>query len=121
MSEEPFYKEELRDIRRRLRSGGTPAEGKLWTMLKNRQVGGLRFRRQVSVDNFVLDFYCPEIKLAIELDGAIHYHADSSMRDYERSTYLQRKYGIKVIRFENKEIFDNPQRIIRIISDEIKS
>jgi len=117
MSDKHYYLQHLKEVSRDLRKNGTPAEGRLWTLLKNRQVGGLKFRRQVSVDNYVMDFFCPDLKLCIELDGAVHYHFDSSMRDFERTEYLNIKYGIKILRFENRVVFENPQIIINAILD----
>ena len=64
----------LKTFRKELRSNLTPAEAKLWTYLKNKKLGGRRFRRQHSVGGYILDFYCPTEKLAIELDGQGHLH-----------------------------------------------
>ena len=64
-----FNREKQRIIRKELRSHLTPAEAKLWSVLKNKGLKKRKFRRQFSVAHFVLDFYCPEEKLAIELDG----------------------------------------------------
>ena len=102
----------MKALRRDLRKNGTPAEGRLWSMLKAKQIGGLLFRRQISIDNYVLDFHCPAIKLAIELDGNPHYQVLNHKYDYEREQYLLSKYGITTCRFENKIVFDNPQQII---------
>ena len=105
----------LKENRRELRSHGTSAEGGLWNILKGRQVGGLQFRRQFSIDNYILDFYCPSIRLAIELDGEYHYHAQMPKSDYNRDEELMSRYGIKTLRFENKEVFRNPNGIINTI------
>ena len=61
----------------------------LWKMLKNNQVEGVRFRRQFSVDNYILDFYCPQVRLAIELDGEVHNQAGAAYSDEERTLYLK--------------------------------
>ncbi|MEE1004060.1 MAG: DNA methyltransferase [Bacteroidaceae bacterium] len=105
----------LKDNCRELRSHGTPAEGGLWNIIKGKQVDGLQFRRQFSIDNFILDFYCPSIRLAIELDGEYHYHAQMPKADYNRDEELMNKYGIKTLRFENKEVFINPNGIVNTI------
>ena len=105
----------LKENRRELRSHGTSAEGGLWNILKGRQVGGLQFRRQFSIDNYILDFYCPSIRLAIELDGEYHYHAQMPKSDYNRDEELMSRYGIKTLRFENKEVFRNPNGIVNTI------
>ena len=72
----------------------------MWKVLKNRQVSGVRFRRQFSVGAYILDFYCPELKLCIELDGAGHYNSEGLRHDYVRDKYLS-ELGIRVLRFEN--------------------
>ena len=102
----------LKSARRNLRNNGTPAEGALWRILKGRQVGGLRFRRQFSVGVHVLDFYCPTIRLAIELDGDYHYHCAMPERDCARDKELEQKCGIRTLRFENKVVFESPNGIV---------
>ena len=64
-----FNRKEKEVQRKELRSNGTKYEATLWLILKNRQIDGVRFRRQFSVGEYILDFYCPELKLGIELDG----------------------------------------------------
>lgn len=102
----------LKPIRRKLRSSGTPAEAALWNILKGRQVGGFRFRRQFSIGAYVLDFYCPVLHLAIELDGDYHYHGAMPGKDYSRMQKLEHEHGIKTLRFENKVVFENPNGIV---------
>ena len=102
---------EMKAFRRELRSHGTTAEGALWKMLKGKQIAGLQFRRQFSVGNHILDFYCPFLKLAIELDGDYHYHMGMPDRDWKRDVELQEKYGVKTLRFENKIVFLHPEAI----------
>ena len=96
----------LRTFRTKLRSKLTPAEAKLWTFLKSSKLDGRKFRRQHSVGPYFVDFYCPAEKLAIELDGARHYSGSGAERDRERTLFLE-QFGINVIRFENKIIFDD--------------
>ncbi len=108
-------KPQLKHIRRSLRSNGTPAEGALWNVLKGRKVAGLRFRRQFSVGDYVLDFYCPFLRLAIELDGDYHYHCDIPEKDFERQQQLESLYGITTIRFENRVVFENPEWIVAAV------
>ena len=110
----------MKFIRRELRSHGTSAEGALWNMLKRKQIAGLQFRRQFSVGNYVLDFYCPALKLAIELDGDYHYHMDMPDRDWARDRELLEKYGIKTVRFENKIVFQHPESIRFAIMQEVE-
>ena len=116
--EKVMNKKELKLFRTNLRLNLTSAEARLWTYLKNKQVGGLKFRRQHSIDDIIVDFYCPELLLAIELDGDYHYHGLKSEMDYERDKQLFERYGIRVLRFENHIVFDNPDAIILAILHE---
>lgn len=97
----------LKTFRKNLRNNLTTAEAKLWILLKGRQLDDRKFRRQHSVANYILDFYCPEERLAIELDGQGHFEASQAERDRERDLFLAHT-GIKVLRFENKWVWDRP-------------
>ena len=99
------------DLRRELRSQLTPAESLLWAHLQRRQLLGRKFRRQHGVDNYILDFYCPAEKLGVELDGASHDHEVAQDRDSERSEFLRRA-GIRVVRFENREVRENLEGVL---------
>jgi very-short-patch-repair endonuclease len=101
----------LKNFRRKLRNNSTCAEAKLWSLLRKSQVNGKKFRRQHSIGNFILDFYCPTEKLAIELDGEIHFSAHAEEMDSIRTYYLN-NYGIEVIRFENHLVFDEPEFVV---------
>ena len=109
----------LKEIRKSLRNYSTSAEATLWTILKNKQVFELKFRRQQSIGNYIVDFYCPEINLVIELDGEYHASYQDIIRDENRDNYMQ-NCGLKVLRFENKIVFQNPGKIISQI-EEIKN
>jgi very-short-patch-repair endonuclease len=86
---------------RRLRQNMTPAELKLWNALQNKQLDGLKFRRQHPVGSFILDFWCPARKLVIELDGGVH----ERQKDYDAARTRQLEdYGYQVIRFRNEEV-----------------
>ena len=102
-------------VRRQLRKNATPAEARLWTLLKNQSVNGLTFRRQFSVGVFILDFYCPSLHLCIELDGNPHFLISGKIHDNVRDEYLLMSHGITVLRFENKVVFESPQKIIDAI------
>ncbi|MFK7758245.1 MAG: endonuclease domain-containing protein [Flavobacteriales bacterium] len=112
MSKKLHNKRELLPLRKDLRNNGTSAEGAMWSLLKKKQVLGIKFRRQHSVANYILDFYCPEKKLAIELDGAHHYTPEGLEKDKNRDAFLE-LHGIKTIRFENKRVFEEPSWVIR--------
>jgi very-short-patch-repair endonuclease len=109
----------LKERRKELRNSLTPAEAKLWTILKNSQLCGKKFRRQHSVGGYVLDFYCPLEKIAIELDGEIHNLKDVKEYDQNRTEYLDSS-GIKVLRFKNKSVFDETNKVIGEIKKHFK-
>jgi len=106
----------LKENRRALRNDATPAEGELWKHLKDAQLHGRKFRRQHSVGNYILDFYCPSERLAIELDGQVHLHAAATEADAERDMALK-ALGIKMLRFENKDIFQHPEVVLQEIAE----
>ncbi len=104
----------LREFRNDLRKNLTPAEAAFWKIVKASKFEGRKFIRQHSVGNYILDFYCPSEKLAIELDGARHFTGAGAADDRERSAYLESK-GIRVLRFENREVFDETEWVLDII------
>lgn len=96
----------MKERRRTLRRQATPAERALWRVLRKRQLKGRKFRRQYSIGSYVVDFYCPDEHLAIELDG--EGHNDVARYSYEDARErLLRKQGVKVLRFENRDVFEN--------------
>jgi very-short-patch-repair endonuclease len=84
-----------------LRENLTPAEQRLWEELRAKRLGGLRFRAQHPVGQFILDFYCPAHKLAVELDGSVH--AGNEEQDAARTAHLS-AYGYRVLRFTNAQV-----------------
>lgn len=96
--------------RKLLRNSATPQEIILWSRLKNSQIG-YKFRRQHSVGKYIVDFYCPEKKLIIELDGWQHKEEDQERYDKERSKFLE-SLGFKILRFWNNDINDNLNGVI---------
>ena len=101
-------------VTRQLRRDQTPWEAKLWSVLRNRKVEGLKFRRQFKIGKYVVDFYCLEKRLIIELDGGHHNETDKSALDLERQKYLETK-GYKVLRFWNSELDNNLDGVIEVI------
>ena len=105
---------ELLEQARRLRQDQTEAEEVLWQMLRDRQLRGIKFRRQTPMGRFILDFYCPAAKLVIELDGAVHDQQQE--RDTARTAELEAR-GFRVIRFRNEEVFEAlPSVLDRIVA-----
>ena len=110
------YKERRKMLRKKL----TSAEATLWKLLKSKQLDGRKFRRQHSVDHFILDFYCPSEKLAIELDGENHFTVEGMRYDEKRTKYLER-LKIRVIRFENDEVFQSPEGVLAEIKKHFRT
>ena len=97
-----------------LRTNMTEAEQKLWENLRGKKVLGLRFRPQHPIDIFIADFYCHVIKLVIEIDGGIHQSKSQKEYDFGREGELE-NWGLKVIRFTNKEIENEMNRVLEDI------
>ena len=101
-------------FRKKLRKSATAAEAVLWKHLQRRQISGKRFRRQHSFGRYIVDFYCPESRLIVELDGAAHYSITIDEYEAERTKYLE-GLGLRVIRFENRELLDNLEAVLERI------
>nr|WP_281415420.1 endonuclease domain-containing protein [Pelotalea chapellei] len=99
---------------RALRSTMTDAEQLLWYCLRRKQLSGFRFRRQHPVERFVLDFYCYETRLAIEIDGGQHNEPNAKYRDMARTEFLSCR-GIQVLRFWNNDVFNNLEAVLQRI------
>ncbi|MEO8514930.1 MAG: DUF559 domain-containing protein [Ignavibacteria bacterium] len=112
--------DKLRQRRKELRSSLTPAEAYLWTKLKGSLLNGRKFRRQHSTGKYILDFYCSSEKLCVELDGMYHFTEEGIQNDLERTEYLN-LLGIRVIRFENMEIFERTEEVLGKIKSCFKS
>ena len=108
--------DKLRFFRKELRHNLTPAEARLWTYLKNSQLEGRKFRRQHSIGSYILDFYCPTEKLAVELDGEVHNTIQAQEYDEIRDLFLL-NYGIKILRFENKYVFSELDGLLIMIKN----
>ena len=101
----------LKPRRQELRRNQTDAEKALWLKVRNRQICGMKFYRQYSLGPFILDFYCPEKKLAVELDGGQHNQHENKEYDTARSEYLK-AHGIDVIRFWNNEVLLDMESVL---------
>jgi len=93
----------------------TEAEACLWNFLRNRNLKGFKFRRQHPIDNYIVDFYCDECKLVIEVDGDIHNRHDNPEYDNNKTADLQ-VLGLKVLRFKNQEVLKNTSKVLSEIS-----
>ncbi len=108
-----YLKEKRKYLRKRL----TASEATLWRILKTKSLGA-KFRRQHSIGNYILDFYCKSHLLAIELDGANHFTEAGLTNDKKRDEYLN-SLGIRVIRIENKHVFERTDYVIRLIEEHL--
>jgi adenine-specific DNA-methyltransferase len=97
---------------RALRANSTDAERRLWYYLRHRRLSGYRFRRQVPIGRFVVDFVCIRARLIVELDGG--QHAESLIEDLERTRYLARG-GFRVIRFWNDEVLQRTEAVLESV------
>lgn len=114
-----YNKPGARDRRRQLRRDQTYCEKIVWMHLRDRRLLGLKFRRQYSIDQFIIDFYSPKLKLAVEIDGDVHDLPDQKDRDGARQEYLE-TFGITFVRIKNEELLANPNMAFEKIAKRIK-
>lgn len=118
-----YNREYLKNNQKFLRTIMTKSEVVLWKNLKGKQFLNLKFRRQFGIGNYIVDFYCPEIKLVIEVDGSTHYEEEVFEKDLKKDEYIQ-KFGINLFRINSEEIFNNLKEVLfrlENICNEIKS
>ena len=108
------------DLKRRLRSDMTGPETRLWSRQRARQLQGLKFRRQHGIGPYIVDFYCPEQFLVIEVDGDSHADADQILKDQLRDRYFQ-SLGLRVVRYINDDILKNLDRALEDLADRLSS
>jgi len=113
-----YNRQSEKQKRQELRKLMPKAERLLWGKIRSNQLGK-KFRRQYSVQGYIVDFYSPEIRLAIELDGESHYRVGGQEYDKQRSRIIE-SYKIKLIRFTNKEVYENLEGVVIKIDEEIK-
>jgi very-short-patch-repair endonuclease len=105
---------ELLDHAREMRADPTPAEEILWEELRSRTLNGLKFRRQHTVNAYILDFWCPACKLAIELDGSAHDTPEAQEYDAIRQQHLE-SFGYTVLRFRNEQVLEDTPGVLQQI------
>jgi len=103
---------------RELRNSMTDSEKRLWYLIRNRQIDGYKFRRQHPVNQFIVDFYCVELKLSIEIDGSIHLNPEQNERDEQRTKIIN-SLGIIELRFSNEEVNNNSTFVIQSLRTSI--
>ncbi|MDP2659172.1 MAG: endonuclease domain-containing protein [Dehalococcoidia bacterium] len=97
--------------RRELRRNSTRAEALLWSLLRGRQIAGAKFRRQHKYGQYILDFYCLEHRLAIEVDGGQHFEQAAIYYDEARTRFLGER-GVQVLRFTNLEVLNETESVV---------
>jgi very-short-patch-repair endonuclease len=113
------YNPHLKAIAKKLRETMTVSEALLWNGLKQKQLG-YDFDRQKPLDEFIVDFYCKKLKLAIEIDGESHDHPDAYLNDIHRQEKLE-SLGVRFLRFEDREVKDNINNVIEVIKEWIET
>ena len=101
-------------VKRQLRKQMTPAELRLWHFLRFKQLEQMRFRRQHGIGPYVVDFFCPEKRLVVELDGDVHLKPQRQIMDREREGYLK-KLGVRVLRYSNQQVIESIDGVLEDI------
>ncbi|MCX6751320.1 MAG: DUF559 domain-containing protein [Candidatus Nomurabacteria bacterium] len=113
------YDKNLVSKARELRKSETEAEKIFWfKILKDKKLINFKFTRQKPIGDFIVDFYCAQLKLAIEIDGEIHKF--QKVRDSERDNILKQKFGLRIIRYKNKDVLKNTEFILKDLVKIIK-
>lgn len=107
-------------VARRLRRDQTPAEARLWDLVRGRRLADAKFRRQVPIDRYIADFVCVEARLIVELDGGAHDNEEAQLRDIERTTVLE-SCGYLLIRFSNDAVLNDPGRVCEEIAATLRA
>lgn len=115
-----FHFQGLVEQARELRKKQTPAEEAMWAMLRNRQLSDLKFRRQHQIGEYIVDFFCSERGLVVELDGSVHDTPERIKADKKRDAYL-RALGHTVLRFKNQQVFDDTETVLTAIANHLPS
>jgi very-short-patch-repair endonuclease len=108
----PELWKKLKPRARQMRSQPTPAEKLLWERIKNKQLLGYKFRRQQVIDGFIVDFYCYEAQLVVEVDGKIHDY--TQVQDAIRQEFLE-SLGLRVVRFKNEDVVLEMEAVVQAI------
>lgn len=111
------YNPKLVALAKELRKNMTIGEVALWREINNKKLG-VRFSRQIPIDNYIVDFYCKDLQLAIEVDGSIHFEEGQEKKDAKRQKRLE-SLGVKIIRFSDWDVKNNLSWVLREIEKEI--
>ena len=108
------YNPNLKKLAQELRNKSTPSEIRLWVYLKGRKFHGYTFNRQKPLLNFIVDFYCYDLKLVIELDGYSHQLEEIQEKDLAKQEALE-EHNLTVLRFHDKQVFEDIDNVLRVI------
>ena len=112
------YNENLKTLSRQLHGRLTDAEKLIWSKIRRKQINGYQFFRQKPIGNYVVDFYCKEALLVIEIDGGQHYEAENIKADKIREAFLT-SLGLRIIRFKNLDVLRNVDSVLAQIYNEL--
>ena len=110
----------MEERRRKLRNNMTHTEVILWNCIRRKQIHGVRFRRQFSIREFIVDFYSPELFLVVEVDGPIHFTDEEIEYDIYRRSELE-NFGLTFLRIRNDDIYKNIEGVVKAISMQVES
>jgi len=108
------YKPNLKELARQLRNNSTKAEIILWQKLKRKQMYGYDFHRQKPIDNYIIDFFCHELMLGIEVDGYSHQIIEVFNKDVKKEGVMN-MFGIHILRFSDEQVLKDTDNVIRAI------
>lgn len=114
------YNKNLKERSRELRSSMTDAEIALWSKVRRKQLYGLQFHRQKPIGRYIVDFYCPSVRLVVEVDGGQHYTPEGERSDANRDAYLK-SLGLAVLRFSNLDVLRNMDGVMATIVQKIEA
>jgi very-short-patch-repair endonuclease len=109
-----YYNPKLKELARKLRQQGVRSEIKLWQFLNNKQLGGYDFHRQKPIDEYIVDFYSPDLSLVIEIDGGSH--GDKIVYDQLRDKKLT-SLGLTILHFSDSQVNNDIDAVLRVIHD----
>ena len=113
------YNKNLKPFARQLRNNMTIAEQLMWSKIRRKQIMDLQFYRQKNIGPYIVDFYCPQVKLIVEIDGGQHYEEKGQHQDRQRDQYLE-KLGFTVLRFSNIDVLKNIDGALEVICERLK-
>ncbi|MYD38702.1 MAG: endonuclease domain-containing protein [Chloroflexi bacterium] len=112
--------QDIKERARFMRQNPTRAERILWRRLRGKQIGGFRFRRQHPINRFIVDFYCAEARLVVEVDGSVHNEPGHAEYDEDRQRFLQ-TLGLTVLHFSNAQALRKTDAVVEAIAEAVRA